>query len=351
MPPTIEKLMKQSAEGHDVSSHLQDLKRAVLLDGIETDESGMSPHRVYIWLILLQAPLMPYSEYGALLARGASPAYSKINDDVHRTLATDPLFLRRVSQNSISRILNSIAWAMYDRTQASTSKSKITTTTTTKSKPTETPSPSAQRKPSTPPASAPEPENIPLPPSPSLGRRPSPYVQGMNVLAAPLLYVSRSEPQAYTLLHSLLTREIPSYVTPTMPGVHAGLTLLDKCLSILDPPLYNHLTSKSLSAASYAFPSVATLSACTPPLPEVIRLWDFLFAYGPHLNVLAVVAQLVLMRDRLLGSVSPGKELRSFPGLRARRVVDMVVAFVGRLEGGREGRAVYKELVRHTHVK
>jgi hypothetical protein len=37
----IEKLMKQSAEGQDVSPHLSDLKRAILLDGIETDDTGM----------------------------------------------------------------------------------------------------------------------------------------------------------------------------------------------------------------------------------------------------------------------------------------------------------------------
>lgn len=48
--------------------------------------------------------------------------------------------------------------------------------------------------------------------------------------------------------------------------------------------------------------AVLTLSACTPPLPEVLILWDFLLAYGPHLNILCVVAQLLLMRKELLAA-------------------------------------------------
>ncbi len=48
--------------------------------------------------------------------------------------------------------------------------------------------------------------------------------------------------------------------------------------------------------------AVLTLCACTPPLPEVLRLWDFLFAYGPHLNILCIVAQLMLIRNQILTS-------------------------------------------------
>ncbi len=43
-----------------------------------------------------------------------------------------------------------------------------------------------------------------------------------------------------------------------------------------------------------------TFSACTQPLSELLKLWDFLFAYGIHLNILCVIAQLVFMRDQLL---------------------------------------------------
>jgi len=87
-----------------------------------------------------------------------------------------------------------------------------------------------------------------------------------------------------------------------MDGVHKGLALVDKVLAIVDPRLSAYLLSKNLNAEIYAFASVLTLCACTPPLPEVLNLWDFLFAYGPHLNLLCVVAQLVMIKETLLQS-------------------------------------------------
>jgi cell cycle arrest protein BUB2 len=124
----------------------------------------------------------------------------------------------------------------------------------------------------------------------------------MNVLAAPFLYAARSEAEAYVAFHQLLTKECPGYIRGAMDGVHKGLALVDKVLAIVDPKLSMHLLSKNLSAEIYAFPSVLTLCACTPPLPEVLRLWDFLFAYGPHLNILCIVAQLVMIRTKIIES-------------------------------------------------
>ena len=50
------------------------------------------------------------------------------------------------------------------------------------------------------------------------------------------------------------------------------------------------------------FTAVLTLCACTPPLDQVLLLWDFLLAFGVHLNVLCVIAQLLLMRDEVMNS-------------------------------------------------
>ena len=147
---------------------------------------------------------------------------------------------------------------------------------------------------------------------------PGSYVQGMNVLAAPFLYAARSEAEAFTAFHRFLTTECPGYVRGAMDGVHRGLAvsharsnqstrlimtqLVDKILAIVDPKLSAFLSSKGMRAELYAFPSVLTLCACTPPLPEVLHLWDFLFAYGAHLNIMCIVAQLVLIRDTIIGS-------------------------------------------------
>jgi cell cycle arrest protein BUB2 len=48
------------------------------------------------------------------------------------------------------------------------------------------------------------------------------------------------------------------------------------------------------------FIAVLTFSACTPPLSEVLLLWDFLLAYGIHMNILAIISQLIILRDDIL---------------------------------------------------
>lgn len=128
------------------------------------------------------------------------------------------------------------------------------------------------------------------------------YVQGMNVLCGPFLYVAKSEVEAFTGFEKVITQECPGYVRGSMEGVHKGLALVDRVLEVVDPKLYGHLMAHHMEARIYAFASVLTMCACTPPLPEVLQLWDFLFAYGPHLNILCIVAQLVLIRTEILNS-------------------------------------------------
>lgn len=75
---------------------------------------SQSPLRMYVWLVLLEAPIMSTDEYLSLIHRGASPAYAKIRNDTFRTLTTDPLFRRRVSEASLIRLLNAAAWRLHD---------------------------------------------------------------------------------------------------------------------------------------------------------------------------------------------------------------------------------------------
>ncbi|MCJ1479785.1 hypothetical protein MMC13_008471 [Lambiella insularis] len=315
----VEVLIRQGPKG-DLSGSLDLLRRSVLLDGLEADSDGMSQLRIYIWLILLNCPPLRTDAYLALIHRGASPAYAKIRNDTFRTLATDPLFKRRVSEASLIRLLNALAWTLHDAHPAPSPAPHPTTSATgSPSKP----SPALALPPTADPASI--------------------YLQGMNVLSAPFLYAARSEAEAYILTHHLLTAHLPAYAQPTMPGVHRGLALVDRCLAIIDPKLAAHLAAAALTASIYAFPSVLTLCACTPPLPEVLYLWDFLFAYGVHLNILAIVAQLVLMREEILALERPGGLLRGLPKLRAKEVVTLVVSFVPRVPEG-----MWAELVGHV---
>ncbi|CBN77216.1 conserved unknown protein [Ectocarpus siliculosus] len=116
------------------------------------------------------------------------------------------------------------------------------------------------------------------------------YVQGMMVLCAPLLFVM-PEVDAFYCFNSLLNQHMPRYVAANLDGVHAGCALVDRVLSMVDPVLFNYLESKFLTANIYAFPLVMSLHACVPPLEEAVKLWDAVFSFGVHLEVLICVAQ------------------------------------------------------------
>lgn len=49
------------------------------------------------------------------------------------------------------------------------------------------------------------------------------YVQGMNVLAAPFLYIMPTEIEAFWSFSKFIEFHCPLYVQPTLEGVHRGL--------------------------------------------------------------------------------------------------------------------------------
>lgn len=87
-----------------------------------------------------------------------------------------------------------------------------------------------------------------------------------------------------------------------------------------------------------------TFSACTPPLQQVLHVFDFLLAYGCHLNILIVAAQLHLLRDQLLASKSPMTLLRTFPQLSARQCIVLACGFLAELP-----EQLYSDLARHPY--
>jgi cell cycle arrest protein BUB2 len=308
--------------------------------------------RIYIWLILLNSPPIATDVYLDLVRQGASPAYSKIRNDTFRTLATDPLFRRRVTENSLTRVLNAVAWKLQDAHEARINGWLSPPTMSLHSDHATSPDTTMHSRSS---LAGTQDGSQAGDKTDYVG-----YVQGMNVLAAPFLYAARSESEAFVAFDKLLQSECPGYIRGSMEGVHNGLKLVDEVLQICDPKLYHYLYSKGLNASIYAFPSVLTMCACTPPLPEVLQLWDFLFAYGTHLNIVCIVAQLVLIRDQILGADryvisitpcgtmfnhmrSPNQVLRSFPPLQASKIKALSISFVSRLP-----EELYQRLLDHA---
>ncbi|KAJ2072270.1 CDC16 protein [Coemansia sp. RSA 2337] len=250
-----------------VSLSMRELRLCVAMNGGLPLYEGDEKLRSTLWLAMLEVRQVPPEGYAQALRRCPSPSADKINNDAFRTLAADAEFRAHVTTASIVRVLNALL--------------------------------------SAPDRSASDPPR---------------YVQGMNTLAAPFLYVM-GEGASFYAFRQFLRRECPLYARPSLPGVHACVQLVDECLAFADPPLFSHLRRHGAVAKIYAFPAAMTLSASVGPLRQVIRLWDFLLAFGVHLNVVCIVAQLLSMRELLITTQSPMAFLRSWPPLRAESVI------------------------------
>ncbi|KAF1997604.1 TBC-domain-containing protein [Amniculicola lignicola CBS 123094] len=329
----LDMLLVRGPPNGNLEDGMNDLRYTILTQGVPANRDGMSDIRMYIWLILLNAPPLRTDIYLDLVRQGASPAYDKIQNDTFRTFQGNPQFRQRVTQNSITRVLNAIAWRLNDAHEARVNGWQSPPTLSEFGG---SPNTSILSRGSftagarTDISSATDAEQIG-------------YVQGMNVLAGPFLYVSKTEAEAFTAFEKLITTECPGYVRGSMEGVHRGLSLVDKVLNVVDARLYAHLMNHNMEAKIYGFASVLTLCACTPPLPEVLQLWDFLFAYGPHLNIICIVAQLLLIRDQLLESQSPNSILRSLPNLNASRIVQITMSLTAKIPDD-----MYEEIINHA---
>ena len=104
--------------------------------------------------------------------------YSKVRNDTFRTLATDHEFLDKVGEERLVRCLEAFVWRQQlhaDQGLASSIDPQV------------------------------------------------PYVQGLNVLAAPFLYVLPSQLEAFACFTTFVERQVPRYVQPTLVGVHDAL--------------------------------------------------------------------------------------------------------------------------------
>ncbi|GHJ88942.1 hypothetical protein NliqN6_5344 [Naganishia liquefaciens] len=314
------KILNQTANpasSSEIADNLKRLRRLVLTRGIPDDtdgasDDGRSSTRARVWKLLLRVDGVSPEEYLRWVDMGPSEVSAKIKNDTFRTLATDLNFKGKVREDMLIRLLEAFAWKNSQNGMAR--------------QPSGLPETAYHRK-------------------TNRGPFDFAYVQGMNVLSAPFLYALPSEIEAFACFSRFIETCCPLYVQPTLTGVHRGLELLDKCLQAVDIELYEHLRSKNLFAELYAFPSVLTLCACTPPLDQVLKLWDFLLAFGVHLNILCVIAQLLIMRDELMASTSPMKILRIFPPLQATSVISITVALVKDVPED-----LYGDLVKHPYT-
>ncbi|CAI5723467.1 unnamed protein product [Hyaloperonospora brassicae] len=287
-------------------SRWRELRRLVIVHGLPRDEastvdatSSLCSLRGRVWKTFLGVENdVDMTKYAALVGRGASHDDGDIRNDTFRTFRGDSEFAQRVPEEKLVRLLNVFINELG----------------------------------AVPPGEAAAQEDGSE--QAHDGNVPSiRYVQGMNVLCAPLLYVL-PEPDAYHTFCQLIVRHCPHYMAAQLQGVEKGCALVDKCLETLDPDLYQHLLRRGITARIYALPLILSLFACVPPLHELLRVWDVLFAVGVHFVVILAVAHTVLLREQLLQldmDLMKVLSLRCVPPLQSDLLISIALQLFHRL--------------------
>lgn len=166
----------------------------------------------------------------------------------------------------------------------------------------------------------------------------------MNAISGCFLYCM-TEMDAFYAFTTFITEKTPLYWVSSHIGANAGCKLVDSVLAVVDPPLAQHLTATTPSAYVYAFHCVSGFCSTIRPLSQVLKLWDFLLAFGPHFNVLCVAAQVVLVRQQLLASSNPKSILdyRRWPPLEAELTIRVAMSFLPQLS-----KQLYQEITEHA---
>ena len=125
------------------------------------------------------------------------------------------------------------------------------------------------------------------------------YVQGMNELAGHLLYAFARYPHSpdasiedaeadsffcFTILVSYLGDNFCRTLDKDELGIQGSLNMYREKFQTADPILYQHMEELNLRPEFYCFRWVTLLMSQEFIVPDVLRIWDFLFASATDIN-------------------------------------------------------------------
>ncbi|XP_066934320.1 TBC1 domain family member 13-like [Clytia hemisphaerica] len=141
------------------------------------------------------------------------------------------------------------------------------------------------------------------------------YVQGMNEIIGPIYYTFASDADEKWKAHAeadaffcftAIMAEIRDNFIKTLDdselGIGQDMNKLYCLLQVKDEEVYDDLSKKGMKPQFFAFRWITLLLSQEFYLPDVIRLWDSLFADQKRFDFLLYVclAMLVLIRDQIL---------------------------------------------------
>ncbi|KAE8748700.1 hypothetical protein FOCC_FOCC004503 [Frankliniella occidentalis] len=176
------------------------------------------------------------------------------------------------------------------------------------------------------------------------------YVQGMNEIVGPIYYCFASNPDAEWRKHAEadcffcftnLMAEIRDFFIKSLDeaecGINNMMSKLSDQLRQCDQPVYSRLQQLELRPQYYSFRWLTLLLSQEFPLPDVLRIWDSLFADENRFSFLIHICcgMIVLLREELLAGDFPAnvKLLQNFPPMDIAVVLRKAAKLSGRSNG------------------
>ncbi|XP_071948910.1 TBC1 domain family member 13-like [Antedon mediterranea] len=158
------------------------------------------------------------------------------------------------------------------------------------------------------------------------------YVQGMNEIIGPIYYIFATDPDVqweehaeadtffcFTNLMSEIRDTFIKTLDHTSVGINAKMKFVMTQLKKFDLALWLRLNGQNLQAEFFLFRWLTLLLSQEFPLPDLIRIWDSLFADNSRFDFLESVccAMIIIIKDELLeGDFSANmKLLQHYPSI------------------------------------
>ncbi|CAO3681412.1 unnamed protein product [Umbelopsis ramanniana] len=291
----------------DIENTLEELRYFIFKNSIM---GSSQKYRQKIWKVLLEVYYVSANCYKDLLQNGVSEYHRDIIHDSTMALFNDGADSYKAMLKQMQRVLNSFVWLHADKATLTSTATVFISKLLLRHQPT---------------------------------HWKFTYVKTMSFLVVPFIMIL-PELDVFFTFTTFIRHCCPLYAQHNLLGAHCGVKLLDVCLKIVDPELSGYLRGKGLTADIFAFKEISTLSVSLQPFSEVLHLWDVMIAFGVHLNILFILAQLVKRRTKILSSTSPIHLIKSPPPLNALSTISLAFQLIDILPN-----KTYLQLVRHPY--
>ncbi|XP_015112066.1 TBC1 domain family member 13 [Diachasma alloeum] len=173
------------------------------------------------------------------------------------------------------------------------------------------------------------------------------YVQGMNEIVGPIYHAFACDPDAKWrewaeadtfFCFTNLMAEIRDFFIKSLDeaefGINAMMIKLSQQVKANDHEVWMRLQQQDLCPQYYSFRWLTLLLSQEFPLPDVMRIWDSLFADEKRFSFLIHIccAMILLLRDQLLDNdfATNVKLLQNFPSMDIQIVLSKAATLAGK---------------------